>query len=171
MEKLGLVQELVSITSVVSLAINSSNDIFAGTNYGYGIFRSTNNGQSWSPVNNGLLAETVSSIAINSEDEIFAATDYNGVFISTNNGDSWTQLNSGLETLRTYSLAINSSGHLFVGTLRYGVSRSVNSTVTEISQDENNLANYSLEQNYPNPFNPVTKIKYTMFAIRQSSTS
>jgi len=110
-------------TSVSALAINSSGNIFAGTNGG--VFRSTNNGDSWTAVNTGLTNTNVLDLAINSNGHIFAGTGV-GVFRSTNNGDSWTAVNTGLTSTFVFALAINASGHIFAGTNGGGVFRSTN---------------------------------------------
>jgi len=51
-------------TYVTALAINSSNNIFAAT-FGGGAFRSTDNGDSWTPLNTGVPNATFLSLAIN----------------------------------------------------------------------------------------------------------
>ena len=79
---------------VVSLAINSSGQIFAGT-FGGGVFRSTNNGANWSQINTGLTTAYVNALAINSSVFIFAGAG-GGVFRSTDNGANWSQINTGL---------------------------------------------------------------------------
>jgi hypothetical protein len=66
---------------VRSLAINSSGHIFAGTGGG-GVFRSTDNGGSWAPVNVGLTNLDVRSLASDSSRYIFAATIGGGIFRS-----------------------------------------------------------------------------------------
>ena len=66
---------------VQSLAINSTGHIFAGTSGG-GVFRSTDNGDSWTEINNGLTSAVVLSLAINSTGHIFAGTSGGGVFRS-----------------------------------------------------------------------------------------
>ena len=63
---------------VVTLAINSSDAIFAGTNGG--VFHSTNNGDTWTKINSGLTNTSVRALAINSNGDIFAGTDGGGVF-------------------------------------------------------------------------------------------
>lgn len=75
--------------------------LFAGT-YDGGIFRSTNNGDSWTAVNSGLTTDLgrpgpcVGSFAV-SGNSIFAGTGYDqGLFLSTDNGESWTAVNSSL---------------------------------------------------------------------------
>ena len=62
------------IRFIISLAINSSGDIFAGTFEGGGVYRSTDNGENWTLVNNGLTNTYVYALAINAGGEIFAGT-------------------------------------------------------------------------------------------------
>jgi len=87
---------------VKCLAINSSGHIFAGTAGGInalrvlgdGVFRSTDNGDSWTQVNTGLTNESVGCLAINSSGHIFAGTYGGGIFRSTDNGGTWTAVNN-----------------------------------------------------------------------------
>ncbi|MCL5738691.1 MAG: hypothetical protein M1303_08670, partial [Bacteroidetes bacterium] len=76
---------------VNALAI-SDTDLFAGTEDG-GVFRSMNNGASWTASNNGLRATSVNAFVV-SGTNLFAGTD-SGVFLSTNNGTSWIAVNTG----------------------------------------------------------------------------
>ena len=102
--------------SVRALAINSSGHIFAGT-YGSGVFRSTDNGNTWTNVNNDNLRYCyVYALAINSSGYIFAGTYGSGVFRSTDNGNTWTQINNGLTNIYVYSLTVSSNGYIFAGT-------------------------------------------------------
>src|SRR5215472_7332761 len=57
----------------IALATNASGDIFVGTQGG-GIFRSTESGETWTEVNNGLTDTNVRALAINSAGDIFAGT-------------------------------------------------------------------------------------------------
>jgi photosystem II stability/assembly factor-like uncharacterized protein len=68
------------------IAIDGSN-IFAGTEKN-GVFRSTDNGNSWISVNYGLTNYNIRALAICGS-TIFAATYDCGIFQSTDNGDSW----------------------------------------------------------------------------------
>jgi len=148
---------------VNSLAINSTGHIFAGTGaFSTGsVFRSTDNADSWTEINNGLTNTPVNTLAINPSGDIFAgATD--GVFRSTDNGDTWTEINTGLTTTYVFSFAINSTGHIFAGTFGGGVLRSIEST-TSVREIAGELpSSFSLSQNYPNPFNPTTTIEYAL---------
>jgi hypothetical protein len=105
----------LSYTFVISLAINSSDQIFAGTFEGGGVFRSTDNGENWTPVINGLTNTYVLGLAINSNDDIFAAT-YDYVFRSTDNGESWVHLTNGITNPYCWCFVINSLDYIFLGT-------------------------------------------------------
>ena len=76
-------------------ATNSSGHIFAGTCFGGGVFRSTDD--RWTPVNKALDCN-LCSLAIDPVETIFAETAGCGtrVYCSTDNGDSWTLANLGL---------------------------------------------------------------------------
>src|SRR5690606_19275412 len=110
--------------AVRSLAVNSNGHIFAGSYY-EGIFRSTDNGNSWPKV---YTTDTyISSIVINSNGDIFASsyfigsTEGIGVLRSTDNGDNWTLVNNGLTSTNVEALAFNSNGHIFAGTSEGGI--------------------------------------------------
>lgn len=75
--------------------------LFAGTNGG-GVFKTTDGGQSWVEVRNGLTNLTVYvlgiSPAFSSDALIMAGTNYSGLFRSTDGGASWAQMPSPLNT-------------------------------------------------------------------------
>lgn len=55
-----------------------------------GIYKSTNNGATWSAVNLGFLSNhTVVSI-VYIGNVLFAGTDWDGIYMSTNNAASWS---------------------------------------------------------------------------------
>src|SRR5438105_14095406 len=99
----------------IALATNPSRHVFVGTQGG-GIFRSSDNGETWTGVNNGLTDTNVRALAINNAGHIFGGTWSGGVFRSTDNGENWVAVNNGLEFLGIISLAINSNGDIFAGT-------------------------------------------------------
>src|SRR4029453_5033289 len=88
----------------IALARNSVGHVFVGTQGG-GVFRSIDNGESWTGINDGLTATNVRVLAISPVDHIFAGT-FGGVFRSTDNGDHWIEVNNGLEFPFVLSLAI-----------------------------------------------------------------
>ncbi len=102
--------------NIQCLAINNSNgNIFTGT-LGGGVYRSIDNGGSWTPINTGLTNLTITALAINSSGYIFAGTDGNGVFRSTNNGDSWAPFSNGLTNTVVLALAVDSQNNIYAGT-------------------------------------------------------
>jgi hypothetical protein len=87
---------------------------------GSGVYLSTNNGTSWTPVNSGLWSPTVWSLAV-SGTNLFAGTGGGGgVFLSADSGASWTGLYSSPTTTDVFALA-TSGGNLFAGTNGSGV--------------------------------------------------
>ena len=110
---------------VHELEVNGT-DLLAGANagapfpFGLGIFRSTNNGTSWTAINSGLPTDPYASSIVTSGTSIFAGI-YPGVFRSTNEGTNWTSVNSGLPTnTSVWCLAVNEM-NFFAGTYSNGV--------------------------------------------------
>ena len=71
-----------------------ANILYAGTESG--VYKSTNNGDSWSQTS---LTESITSISVNNANTsiVLAGTPGNGVYKSTDGGSSWTQLIGGLD--------------------------------------------------------------------------
>lgn len=108
--------ELPANVAIISMTA-SSDLLFAGTDGG-GVFSSSNNGISWTAVNNGFTNLFVTALAINGT-HIFAGTK-GGVYLSLDNGSSWSKLNYGLADTVITSLAISGS-RIFAGTSHSGV--------------------------------------------------
>jgi len=94
------------------LLITDSNDLLAVTK-GSGVIRSTDNGQSWEPINDGIRLTRISILARNSGDTLFANLAQGGIFRSTDNGENWEDINSGLKDLSIGALGIKSDGTIF----------------------------------------------------------
>lgn len=93
------------------------NYVFAAKNNN-GLYRTSINGTTWVPVNNGLTNQSISSV-VSIGTNVFVGTSGNGVFLSTNYGDSWTEVNSGLPfngNVYIYNL-IPYGSYLFAGIL------------------------------------------------------
>ena len=97
------------------------------------MFRSTDNGDTWTEQNNGFTAFDVNTVAINSLGHIFAGA-AGGAFRSTNDGDNWSDISSGLLPPggNVWALAIDSGGYAFAGTAGGGVFRSEQPTTPGI---------------------------------------
>jgi photosystem II stability/assembly factor-like uncharacterized protein len=77
-----------------------------------GIFRSTDNGNSWQ--NKLSNPSNFVPIIVTSNGAIFAGTVSNGCYRSTNNGDNWTQC-PGLPITNVHALTSSSTGVIFAG--------------------------------------------------------
>jgi hypothetical protein len=92
----------------------------AGRRGGGGVFLSTNNGTSWTAVNNGLTNTFVRALAVSGTNLFAGTVEGGGVFLSTNNGTSWTA--TGLTNRDVMAFAISGT-NLFAGTWGGGVWR------------------------------------------------
>jgi photosystem II stability/assembly factor-like uncharacterized protein len=116
-----------SPTNLYSIEVKQNNLIFTAT--ALGVYRSTNNGLSWSSINNGITnPNNVRKLVQNSVGYFFASST-DGVYESTNNGTNWKQINSGLGKINSPVLSFDLNGYLLAGTSGSGVYRSVNSTI------------------------------------------
>lgn len=111
--------------------------LYAGT-FGDGAFRSSNEGTSWTAINNGLSNDKVICLILK-DTIIFAGTSGGGVFRSTNKGDNWINVNSGLTNTDVRSLAIIDT-ILFAGTYGGGIFLSLNNG-TNWSEKNTGLSN------------------------------
>ena len=107
-----------------SLAVNDQDHIYA-TSRGGGVFCSTDNGDSWVEMNNGLNNLNAEQIVIDLIGHIFVGTRGGGIFRSIDNGANWVEVNNGLEDLTITCLSVNTTGHIFAGTRYAGVFRSI----------------------------------------------
>jgi photosystem II stability/assembly factor-like uncharacterized protein len=143
------------------LAFGLPGQIFMARGSLYGMSRSSNNGDTWTTINDGLTNLNMSGVIRNRIGTVFCGSSSGGgCFYSTNNGDTWIENNSGLTNLRLLSMAIDSNGLLYVGTNGNGVFRSRVSTTDARLSDNPLPSSFSLGQNFPNPFNSTTHIAF-----------
>jgi photosystem II stability/assembly factor-like uncharacterized protein/tetratricopeptide (TPR) repeat protein len=93
--------------------------VYLGSPY-LGVLKTTNAGQTWSPMNNGLTASSINDLKIDplNPNTIFAATS-GGVFATFDGGNSWHHIEKNLGTNPiVYSIAIdpNNSTNLYAAT-------------------------------------------------------
>jgi photosystem II stability/assembly factor-like uncharacterized protein len=97
--------------TIIAVAINPSNPqvVYAGS-FGSGVFKSTDGGDSWKPVNQGMTNLYIYSLAIDPKnpDILYAGTYHSQVYKSQNGGISWTWSGSGIQDQAVvYSIAID----------------------------------------------------------------
>jgi photosystem II stability/assembly factor-like uncharacterized protein len=138
---------------IYSIAFDPLNNkrIYLGTHEG--VYRSVNNGETWSKMGPGNIDQPVgniNSIAINPNDpkQIFAATNATGVYKSSDGSDTWINSSLGLPNNHITSILFHpeKSNTLYVSTFGSGVFRSNDSGASwhDINQDLNNKTVYSL---------------------------
>lgn len=120
---------------------------YAGTRY-FGVMRSTDGGQTWTPLTNGLSgSEDIRAIAFDASNTMYVGSFGNGVYRMNRN--RWEALDSGMEEARRVtSLAFDADGNAYVGTYGSGVwIHEATSTATEPEE----LATTNSLTIYPNP--------------------
>jgi len=166
----------------IEALIASGTNIFAGTERG--VFLSTNNGTTWTAVNNGLPIVSsdenenyynINSLAASNGGMLFAGTSWSkGLFISTDDGTHWIAINEGLPHLNdpdyfwsvTHLAVDDTYLYAAIGTPglgSYGIwKRKLSDMPTSVLSSAELPEKFSLEQNYPNPFNPSTSISFSI---------
>jgi photosystem II stability/assembly factor-like uncharacterized protein len=122
----------------ISLRINAliafDDMIFAGTN-GAGIYRSLDNGITWTGVNTGLDLDVGVYVVslMRSGGGIFAGVQGKGIYRSADNGATWISIRNGLPTNNTDGTVISmtaTNGIIFAGVYKGGVYRSIDNGTT-----------------------------------------
>jgi len=100
------------------------NLIYAGT-WGGGVFRSEDQGDTWSWAGSGMSNYLVESLAMDPTDSriLYAGTHGGGIFKTTNGGQSWLFAGSGLQAdAAVYAIAVHPGNNqvIFAGTRKIG---------------------------------------------------
>jgi hypothetical protein len=95
--------------TIRALAIDPVTTATVYTGTGGGVFKTTDGGASWSPMNSGLTNTRVQALAIDpvTPATIYAGTYGGGVFKTTDGGANWLPMNSGLTNTNVNALAID----------------------------------------------------------------
>lgn len=105
--------------------INSNGDIYAGV-YPFmiaytGLYKSTNNGESWTKIETQFEDFKVFSVYITKEGHIWVGTDYQGVlYRSTDNGITWQNKRNGFNANEGWAIGESKDGVLFAGDANVG---------------------------------------------------
>ncbi len=142
----------------ISCITVSGNNFYAGTKEN-GIYFSSNNGESWGAINNGLTNKKIYSIVVSNTNLITLTFD--GIFLSTNNGGYWNAINNGLPTgLRSVFSIAASGSNLIAGTSINGVYIATNNGVNWIPSGLKSGGINSLYANGNNVYAGVGSILY-----------
>ena len=109
--------------SIRSLEVDGTN-LYVGTEFG--VYLSTDNGTTWTAINNGIPATLIWSLEV-SGNNLYACTGGLGLFRTTDHGTSWTNL--GLISEIIYTCVVKGTT-IFAGTGDHGVYRSTDDGAT-----------------------------------------
>jgi exo-beta-1,3-glucanase (GH17 family) len=88
--------------------------LFAGTST-TGIYRSTNEGLSWSTIGAAVTSANIHALAVDRDGRMFAATHTAGVWRSVDHGTTFIRVQNGLVPAELWALSAESSGDLLAG--------------------------------------------------------
>jgi photosystem II stability/assembly factor-like uncharacterized protein len=114
-------QKMINRTyhNVHKLFLNNNGSLFASafetTDMGCKVFRSDDNGATWTDASNGLTNSQVLSFAADSAGCIYLASMGAGVYRSSDNGQTWTPFNDGLKRKYISSVYFDRNGYLWAG--------------------------------------------------------
>jgi len=100
----------VMMSSAYQFAFNELNNVFVATSDG--VFKSTNAGDSWESVNNGLKGITTGIVY--TSNALYCSTT-EGAFKSTNNGSLWFSINEGITDFNLSEIFAAPQGKLYAG--------------------------------------------------------
>lgn len=102
-------------TSIFNIRRDSYGNLYAQT-YEWGIYRSTDEGASWHPSNNGFFSSRIHGIAFDKDKNVYLAT--NGLFKSSDNGKSWQSV-VGLNGNSFTCVFVNSKNYIYASGYQY----------------------------------------------------
>ncbi len=100
--------------SIQTLAVTPDGVVYAGS-FGMGLFRSTDKGQSWVPLNRGLTDPFLLSLAVVPEHHVYAGTMRGSVYRLSLQGEVWESVSQGLEDVEIKSFLVH-EGQVYAGT-------------------------------------------------------
>ena len=105
------------------IGTDATNKVFIAPNVATGsVYRSINDGASWSLVSSTMFTTTFNCFAVSSSGKIYAGA--SGIFRSADSGDNWSDMNTNLHAPKAITcFTCTKNGVLFVGS-RYGPWRS-----------------------------------------------
>lgn len=110
-------QTSLDVPKVYALASDPQNPrlLLAGS-WEEGVFRSSDGGDHWQPLNEGLLTRQVRALVIDIEGTAYVGTYGGGVYRLAQGSSQWTPVNDGLTSFYVYALAADSAGNIYAGT-------------------------------------------------------
>ena len=86
-----------NVNTIIADPLSAGTAYSANTNYGSGIYVTTNSGSSWTPAaDTGLAFGQITAMVVAPNGTLYVALYGNGIYQSTNNAASWSAINTGL---------------------------------------------------------------------------
>lgn len=159
-EFLGLQDTVIS-----DIAFDDSGNIYI-VSQPIAVYKSTDNGNTWKPKNNGITASNGTSIDIDSKGNIYLST-FGGVFKSTNGGDNWFRIAQELTNLEFHHVKLIPNDYVFVSNFD-GIFRSTDYGLTWDSTDYTYWGGYEIGIN-KNGIMFVSNFSASWFSIFRST--
>lgn len=131
----------------------------------FGVWLSTDNGDSWVQKSDGLPPDPYNSSIIRVNGKLVSSVKFggSGVFYSDDDGENWVDFSEGLPFLNSIEKLLVYGDKILAATSDGLWRRDTLDVVTGLTEDENDLPRrLLLLQNYPNPFNNRTTIQYSL---------
>lgn len=110
----------VGINQITSFAINGSTIIAGGQcNDGSVLAMSTNSGDSWRSISDGIMARNVMSIVFKGS-EIVLGCKYTGLYITKDINSGWKQINNGIKAISVSAMVMDKE-EIYCGTKGSGI--------------------------------------------------
>lgn len=102
--------------------VELGSDLFLSASAG-GVYKSTDQGESWFAVNTGLPNNRQSLALVGYGDQLYVSLRQNGIYKSLDGGSTWLPLNSGIERETFYTLLVDGS-NIYAGHANGGMTYS-----------------------------------------------
>jgi photosystem II stability/assembly factor-like uncharacterized protein len=93
-----------------------------------GVYKSTNSGNIWNAVNNGLSSSLITGVSVSQNNNIYCGSMYSGVLRSTNNGAGWSKIWDANNSEYVSLVFQAQNGYIYAG-IDSGLFRSTNNGV------------------------------------------
>ena len=158
--------------AALALAVDPTrpDTVYVGT-HGSGMFKSSDGGETWQQINDGLRELKIWDLLIApwNPDYLFVASSGGGIYYSTDSGSHWVEMNEGLENLNFTSIGLiaGQTKQLIVAGTSGFYSYTLSSQSTETTSEPTGVADPIVEStevftNFPNPFKSETWIPYQL---------